>query len=61
MLTDLRRRMDEYSENLNNGKHNKLPNRSHRAEKYSNRTEKYHWGAIQQTKLSISTEQEAGK
>ena len=39
MFTDLRR-MDERSENFNTAIES-IPNRSHRAEEYSNRTERY--------------------
>jgi len=37
ILTELRRRVDEHSENFNKDKENKkVPNRSHRAQEYKN-------------------------
>lgn len=43
MLTNVRRTMHKQSENFNKQKI-KVPNRSHRAEEYSNQTEKFSRG-----------------
>lgn len=52
MLTELRRTMHEQMRISTKRDYKTPPNKSHTAEKYSNRTEKYNRGAQQQTGCS---------